>query len=585
MTWPLAVFVPATAVLLLALAVVGRNFTRRTLRAVAAIVLLAGALVWYFRLLAPPPAWPVFAAALVLGYYVSETFAAHREPPGVDVAVPLDRDNDQTKDLLTELGFRLPAVSLHRPAAVPGGTSGDQVATIVQASEVRGGALAAALIRLAGMLIPLPRRYVVRVRAERCDYASATSTTANPWLWMTVDVRDQRGNASIAVTTFDRTRLSDAAEHAAAFVAATVLHGDPATPRWLLPVRERAEDLAKYLLGPPEPAVGAAYAAILPDRADRMARLSIVARDGAAAGIVRYELAMLEDLCGHPLAALRLHARTVAENPRFRRGQYRLGMSLVMAAGEAVRWRWLPEHRTGEHDDIVVYLRRAGMTIALPESAGQVDDFRRALLDLGQAQLREYRRALRFGDLARTSLRRRSERGSALPYLKSAAMRRQTIAVADSALLLCRARRDQLDDRLDGSVALEQARREAELLLAPAGPGRQWQYAYNLACILAMRPGDLRLVLGLLRLAADSPSNPRASEWIGRDPDLQALHGDERFLAFLRDQVRRDFPGGDGPCPAEGDWFTRGVTSGEWGGGTQPLLRGGGAHGVDHQMQ
>ncbi|HJQ48044.1 MAG TPA: hypothetical protein VJ870_17250 [Amycolatopsis sp.] len=569
--WPAWLDVVITAALLVVFGVTGWGFTRRTLRIAALTFVLTGALLAYFRLVAAPPDWPVFLGALVLGYLGSEMLAARREPPGVDVASPLEHDNAETKELLTELGFRLPAVTLRRPAAAPGGSSGDQVASIVEASDARGSALAAAVIRLAEKVMPLPRRYVVRLRAERCDASEPQLVkTTDPLLWMTVDVRDHRSNASIAVTTFSRTKLSDAAEHAAAFVAATVLRGDPATPGWLVPARERADDLAKFLLGPPSPAVGASYQEVLADRNDRLERLSSVARHGPASGAVRYELAMLDDLRGEPLAALRLHARTVAENPRFRRGQYRLGMSLVMAGGDALAGRWEPQRLDRDHVDIATYLQRAGMTIdPVAESADAADVWRhrRRLLELGERQLAGYRRTLRLGTILWTSLVRRDERGPWMPVIKSRRARKQASAVADTALLLCRARRDDLEGRLATSRYLRRARSAADALLAPGGPAQQWQYAYNLACVLAMRTGrpydngdrkttDLRQVLRLLQLAADSPDNPRASEWLGRDPDLHVLHGDPLFVDFLHEQIRRDFAPPDAPPqPAEAEWF------------------------------
>ncbi|WP_037305816.1 hypothetical protein [Amycolatopsis orientalis] len=563
-----------TVVLLFSLAVMAFGFTRRTLRLAMPLIVSAVGLLWVPGLpdLLARWQWAILGLVAIVGL---DWIAAWRGSPGVDVAKPVEFDTPATKELLTELGFRLPAVALRKPAGVPGGTSGDQVATIVSASEVKGGTLVAALIRLAELFTASPRRYVVRLRAERCadfDSVLTDEVATDPLLWVTVDVRSRRTDSSVAVTTFDRVRLSDAGEHAAAFVAAAVLARDRSTPRWILPVRERAEDLAQFLLGPPAPAAGATYEQVVADRRIRRDRLASVARDGAAAGIVRYELAMLDDLCGLPLAALRLHARTVAENPRFRRAQYRLGLSLVMAAGDALASCWLPDRNDREHRDIVTYLRRAGMSLAPTARSDAPEDlcrFRHALLVHAERQLTDYRAALTWPKMIASCLWRRSERSSWLTLMKSWSEWRRQVAVAESALLFCRARNRQIDGGVADSVFVRQARDQADRLCARIGGTDQWQHAYNLACTLTLtvadrdhapapeRKADLARVLDLLRLVADAPDNPLASEWIGRDPDLKPLHADPRFRDFLRDQIRRDFPRSTPPGdePEDVDWF------------------------------
>jgi hypothetical protein len=124
-----------------------------------------------------------------------------------------------------------------------------------------------------------------------------------------------------------------------------------------------------------------------------------------------------------------------------------------------------------------------------------------------------------------------------------------------------------------------------------------WPCAYNLACLLAIGlPGPdhvwttaerqaCKPVFNLLRLAAEAPDNIRASEWIGHDPDLATLRGNPDFIAFLRQQIKRDFgiDHSNLPPPPGDDWFFRQVRhSGRAPtGGPPPMVTGPAGAGAD----
>jgi hypothetical protein len=136
---------------ILFLTYVAGNFNRTTLRAVTLVVLGAAALI--LVLIGPARGaanfgsyargvvrsfWGLalgrhdlrfstasWVALLVIGgiaYYALEALSAHRESPRVDVADPADSDGPETKLLLSELRFLLPAVSLRKPGTLPAAT-------------------------------------------------------------------------------------------------------------------------------------------------------------------------------------------------------------------------------------------------------------------------------------------------------------------------------------------------------------------------------------------------------------------------------------------------------------------------------
>jgi hypothetical protein len=68
--------------------------------------------------------------------------------------------------LAAELRFRLPAMEIRSPAILPGGSRANALASIAESSGVSGAGIVSALIRLASLLWPGPRRIRARVCGE-----------------------------------------------------------------------------------------------------------------------------------------------------------------------------------------------------------------------------------------------------------------------------------------------------------------------------------------------------------------------------------------------------------------------------------
>ena len=128
----------------------------------------------------------VIIAVLVFAYRQLEVWAMRWQPPAVDTSAldghqpgrPAggasnghgdgrpDMQHEHDK-LVAELRFRLPAVEVRAPSVLPGAATAGGLASVAENSGVAGSGLAGAVIRLAGMLWPNPRRYQVRVWVER----------------------------------------------------------------------------------------------------------------------------------------------------------------------------------------------------------------------------------------------------------------------------------------------------------------------------------------------------------------------------------------------------------------------------------
>ena len=528
--------------------------------------------------------------------WVLDKLSTLSEPPQVSVAEPADTDTPEVRQLLTELRFRLPSVAVRRPAPVPGSSRGDKVAAVVEATEADAGKILGGLIRLWAVLTPSPRRYVARLYAERCCNSDASvldGLKTDPLLWVTVDLRDQRTETSVAVATFEPTKLSDAAERAAAYVAAVVVRKDPSVPGWTKNGPDRADDLAAYQLCPPVPGYGHSYAEVRANRGERRRHLEPVVRNGRVSAVVRYELAVLDELDGRPLDALRLHARNRAEYPRFRDGRYRLAMSLTMAAGDSVARPTKDKDKDNPPpqrllDDIAHWLDhiRRRRQPALPHPVDlRTRQAREAMLDLAEREFIAYRWSLAL--LPLSVLFRRSERAAVAPSGTAWRTWHARREAAHTALFLCRARRAQLRGEpmptltwaRHGWDLYSWARGEADRLAArPAKRTFPWQHAYNLACLLALplpsdatvlnerQRSDFRRVLGLLTLVTESPNSHGLVEWIGRDPDLAVLHEHGGFIDFVRERIARDYSPQATRLPADADWFVGQVhaATGAW---------------------
>jgi hypothetical protein len=190
--------------------------------------------------------WLVIIAVLVFAYRELEVWAMHWQPPAVDMSAlgrnrpgrapagpgddgpDLQREHDQ---LVAELRFRLPAVEVRAPSVLPGAATANGLASVAENSDTAVSGLAGAVIRLAGMLWPNPRRYQVRIWVEAVDRQGAANGLEKARK-VTVDLEDPQTGGSIATKTLVADDLDQAAEVVAAYVARQIFKADPTTPAW-----------------------------------------------------------------------------------------------------------------------------------------------------------------------------------------------------------------------------------------------------------------------------------------------------------------------------------------------------------------
>lgn len=574
------------------LLVLGARFSRRVLRVAALLVGFAAALavtVWgsvdgevtfseaveagltkvadaFFRpffLAYPQPGpdratWVVLVVVLLVGYWALEAWSARFEPPTVEVVDSEEKDGEEPR-LVREVKFRLPAVEVRRPGLLPGAGTTENVAAVVEKSEVPQSAFLSALVKVLGALWPSPPGYRVKIRVEEVPRH------------VTVDVRDARTDQSRVVRTLTCRSKENLAERVAGFAARTVFADDPTAPAWSVGSFD-GEDLTAYLISrqlvvsPSTPCDSTRMRKHQADVLDRAVRAS------PGAGIVRYELAQLRDLQGRHLEALRLHTVNRVQYPRFLRGRYRFATSLGMVVGDDRYWRragtWWP--------GLVRGLRTRGLSLGFSEHLVDADlpRLRYALLDLAEQELCFYRRAMGFWRLLLRCLRHRDERASARPYLlplRRGHLRRQRlrqgVEVAEALVRVrqwvLRAAEARHGDsrwkrwsarRYRGKIVRQAARYD------PTRWNGSWSAAYNGACLHSAiargledevlgtpldRGTEVASVVELLRIAVDDRDCEleRAYDWINVDPDLDPIRKEPEFEDFLRAQRERDYPG------------------------------------------
>jgi hypothetical protein len=288
--------------------------------------------------------WLVIIGLLVFGYRELEVWAMRWQSPTVDLSVlggdQQDPQNGSASDgqggatadrrhatVANDLRFRLPAVAVRAPAILPGGT---KVAGLVSIAESTGnavGGLAGAVINFAGALWPNARQYQVRIRVEPPDDKHRAKGSVR----VTVDIENSKTGASIATKTLVARHLDEAGCVVAGYVARQIFSADPTAPSWCYGSFD-GSDLAAMLIAWQVRVYPWSSDDILRARSKQMEILERGASSILCAGVTRYELALLHDIGGYHVEALRLHAVNREQYPRFYRGRYRLGMSLEMVA-------------------------------------------------------------------------------------------------------------------------------------------------------------------------------------------------------------------------------------------------------------
>jgi len=310
--------------------------------------------------------WLVIIAFLAFAYRELEVWAMRWQPPTVDTSTlggdesgtqkngaPVDDEADRQRwqdELVAELRFRLPAVEVRAPPILPGGATPNGLASIAENSDVDGGGLAGAIIRLAGMLWPRPRRYQVRVWVEpkhpgskaaansggddaqgQAPHTCASTCGSEPVTAsrrVTVDLEDAQTGGSITTKTLAMPDLDYAAAVVAAYVARQIFREDPTVPPWSVGSFD-GNDLAALLTTEQHRVSHNCKTEVKHARRQRIKILEKAVENSPGAGIARYELAQLYNLKGQHVEALRLHAINREQYPRFYRGGYRVAMSVM----------------------------------------------------------------------------------------------------------------------------------------------------------------------------------------------------------------------------------------------------------------
>jgi hypothetical protein len=484
--------------------------------------------------------WLVIVVFLVFAYRELEVWAMRWQPPTVDTSA-LDGDKPGTQnsggharpgdsgpdgqrdhdDLVAELRFRLPAVEVRAPPLLPGGSTPNGLASVAENSGVEGSGLAAAIIRVVGMLWPSPRRYQVRVWVKPVDPPIANSHRRNgQWPWhastrfangeehamdcrrVTVDLADDQTGGSIATTTLAARDVDDAAARVAAYVARQIFRADPTTPPWcvgsfdgsdlaaLISAKQRAE-----LIHRPEDAQRA--------RCSQIKDLDEAVRNSPGAGVARYELALLRDLKRDHVEALRLHALNRQQYPRFFRGRYRLGMSLEMIANPQFRMK---KKDWGALCESLRILDQCGLT----DHAAERYDGRRAeklpgwlryeLLMAARKELREGRRQVTLWRHMGAMFWHRDERAARKPYWRLRERQRPHDAAHVAELL----------------VAVRQRLAEQECACPPKDScqvRRERRRAKRALHITAVITGDITEIEALLHPKAQVATKGGQKEW------------------------------------------------------------------------
>jgi hypothetical protein len=544
--------------------------------------------------------WAVIAVALLLGYRQTEKWALRRQAPQLDTTKLADGQPSLADDgpvvpagggggfltagqrhdwLAAEVRFRLAAVDVYSPPILPGGTRTDGLASIAEASGVSGAGLAGAVIRFASVLWPAPRRYELRVwveggaqraaarpggaRTALAQAGTALARTAKAVTFqpgtaravtvqagtvdgpdderpagatrVTVELDEPRAGRTVASKTIAAATIDEAASMVAGYVARQIFARDPASPSWCYGAAD-GRDLGALLLARQERVYVESADDVRASRARQVELLWGVTGADRCAGVVRYELASLEDLEREQLIALRLHAMNREQYPRFFRGTYRLCMSLEMIADPDYSFL-NPAAARVILDETLDILYRAGLTPIdrcaerdihpRPGEAGPSvlsHALREVLLGSAVADLRVIRRQLSVPVVAWNTFWRRDERTVWLPHWRLATRQGFRDGVCVAELIVA------VKHRLNEQSQVQPPRR--------AGPVRRiagWFRRRKGLRIVAAIVGDATAVRTVL--SGRPESWPTAG---GQDPGLPPARREESagWIPPTRDRVR-----------------------------------------------
>jgi hypothetical protein len=430
---------------------------------------------------APAPGrlgWSVIAVVLLLGYRQAEARAVRRQAPVLDTSRIGEGQpsigggpggglsGGQRHDwLAAELRFRLAAVEVRSPPILPGGSRSNGLASIAEASGVSGAGLAGAIIRFWGVLWPVPRRYELRVWVEGPPAQTGADGPAGAEdTRVTVELDNPWTGGTVSTKTIAAASVDDAASMAAGYVARQIFARDPATPPWCYGAAD-GRDLGALLLARQARVYVESADDVRGSRREQIGLLRKVTGTDRCAGVVRYELAQLEDLERRHLTALRLHALNREQYPRFFRGSYRLCMSLEMVADPDFTFL-NPAAVRVILDETLDILYRCGVTVTdrlghadirpVPGRTGPMvlsHGLREVLLTASGQELRVIHRQLSLPVVLWNSFAHRAERTVWRPHWRLATRQAFRDGVCAAELLLAVKRRLNLAEMGEGGPA------------------------------------------------------------------------------------------------------------------------------------
>ena len=270
----------------------------------------------------------------------------------------------------------------------------------------------------------------------------------------------------------------------AGYVARQIFARDPASPKWCYGASD-GRDLGALLLARQERVYVESADDVRASRARQIELLWSVTGADRCAGVVRYELAQLEDMEREQLIALRLHAMNREQYPRFFRGTYRLCMSLEMIANPEYTI-FNPAAARVILDETLDILYRAGRTAIDRCGDGDIHvkagtsgpsvlshALRETLLTAAQRDLRMIRRQLSFPVIAWNTFWRRDERTVWKPHWRLTTRQAFRDGVCVAELLV--AVKHRLNERVPGAAGRQGGRARAwphRAVLAAQGTAR-----------------------------------------------------------------------------------------------------------------
>ena len=415
-----------------------------------------------------------------------------------------------------------------------------------RAAITQAGTALARTARAVTIQAGTPKAVTVQAGTVRDDEDARPPTGTR----VTVELDEPAAGRTVASKTIAAETVDEAASMVAGYVARQIFVRDPTSPSWCYGASD-GRDLGALLLARQERVYVESADDVRASRARQIELLWSVTGADRCAGVVRYELASLEDLEREQLIALRLHAMNREQYPRFFRGTYRLCMSLEMIAAPGFTV-FNPAAARVILNETLDILYRAGRTaidrcadadIHVAGASGPSvlsHRLREALLRAAQRDLRAIRHQLSFPVVAWNTFWRRDERTVWKPNWRLTTRQAFRDGVCVGELLV--AVKHRLNERY-------RAQRGDEDVQGAAGPRRAVLAAQGAARGVSARGGrdggPHRAAGAVRRLARRGPGRAGAGrggpDWRPpaafdpADPDLSAEPG---WVPPTRDRAR-----------------------------------------------